>query len=95
MTAPTIDPRIRITEAPDPDDPAGGMVRTAEMSVEVRSGATVLRHEITARCDNIMTAQAIMAAHLTGLSVDLNMLAGAVDTAIRKVDFRINRAGFV
>ena len=85
MTAPTIDPRIRITEAPDPDNAAGGMVRTAEMTVEVRSGATALHHEITARCDNIMTAQAIMAAHLTGLAVDLNMLAGAVDTASKTV----------
>lgn len=85
MTSPTIVPHIRITEMPDPNDAAGATIRSAEMTVEVRSGATTLHHEITARCDSIMTAQAIMAAHLTGLAVDLTLLAGTTDKASKTV----------
>lgn len=83
MTSPTIVPHIRIAETPDSE--TGAMVRTADMMVDIHSGATTLHHEIAAHCDTIMTAQAIMAAHLTGLAVDLSLLAGTIDTGARTV----------
>ncbi len=82
---PTIAPSIRITEVADAGDPSAPRPRTAEISVDIAAGATVLTHRIVTDCDTAVTAQAVLAAHLTGLAVAFGLMADDA-AAIRRVD---------
>lgn len=84
-SVPTIAPSIRITETADEEDPAAPPRRTAEIAVDIAAGATRVHHRIVADCDTAAAAQAVLAAHLTGLAVALGDLADAPE-AIRRTE---------
>ena len=86
MTAvPTIAPSIRITETADGEDAQAPNRRTAEITVDIAAGQTRVHHRIVAECDTAATAQAVLAAHLTGLAVAFGDLADAPE-AIRRTE---------
>ena len=86
MTAvPTITPSIRMTEVAGNGDPAAPRPRSAEIAVDITAGATTLSQRISTDCDTAAAAQAVLAAHLTGLAVAFGALADE-PAAIRRVE---------
>lgn len=86
MTAvPTITPSIRMTEVAGNGDPAAPRPRSAEIAVDITAGATALSQRISTDCDTAAAAQAVLAAHLTGLAVAFGALADE-PAAIRRVE---------